>query len=517
MSQIELPHRAPKPLMLLILDGFGYREASAHNAIAQAQCPNWRRIWQQYPRTLIRTDGLAVGLPEGQMGNSEVGHMNLGAGRVVFQELTRINLEIQSGAFFANSALLLACDRARAQCLHMLILLSDGGVHSHEEHLFAALDLAVQQQVKSVALHLFLDGRDTPPRSAELYLARLRAKLDTLAASSTLIRIHSVCGRYFAMDRDRRWERVASAWHCIVDSQAAFYADSAEQALAMAYARGENDEFVQATCIKGAAAMADGDAVLFLNFRADRARALTQCFTEAQFGGFARARFPALSAYVTLTEYAKSLPVSAIAYLPQSMQDTLPEVLTARGLTQLRIAETEKYAHVTFFFNAGVEAPYPGEARILVPSPKVATYDLQPEMSCPQVTAHLVEAIRAQRFDVIICNIANPDMVGHTGILSAAIQAVEAVDTALGAIESAILDVGGSVLITADHGNLEEMWNSVANQPDTQHSMNPVPAVLIGSARRFAREGTLSDIAPTLLELLGIAKPAAMSGSSLLA
>jgi 2,3-bisphosphoglycerate-independent phosphoglycerate mutase len=392
------------------------------------------------------------------------------------------------------------------------------------------LDLARAQGVSRVYVHAFLDGRDTPPRSAESSLRQLSAHCAELSrrgnASSSAervsqamdVRIVSVIGRYFAMDRDQRWERVEAAWKLIVDGASPFAAISANEALEMAYARGENDEFVQATGIGQTPGVQDGDVVLFMNFRADRARALSQAFTQADFKGFSQARKPALNAFVTLTEYAKSLDVSAVAFPPQSMQDTLPELLAARGLTQLRIAETEKYAHVTFFFNGGVEAPFAGEERILVPSPKVATYDLQPEMSCPEVTKNLVDAIHSQRFDLLICNIANPDMVGHTGIFAAAVKAVEAVDVALGKLEAAILAVDGTMLVTADHGNLEEMWDANSNQPNTQHSMNPVPFVLVTERQRSALRpgGALSDVAPTILELLNVPKPAAMTGQSLL-
>jgi 2,3-bisphosphoglycerate-independent phosphoglycerate mutase len=511
-TALKIPH------LLLILDGFGYREDAPDNAISQANCPNWRCIWAHYPHTLIRTDGLAVGLPDGQMGNSEVGHMNLGAGRVVFQELTRINLAIATGEFQHNSALLLACERTtRAATLHILALLSDGGVHSHEDHVHAFIRMAHQQGVQNIAVHAFLDGRDTAPKSAESSLKRLLSLIDELARpGGARITIASVSGRYFAMDRDQRWERTQRAWEAIVDAKSGVTAPDALTALSDAYARGESDEFVQPSVIDGAKGMRDADCVVYMNYRADRARALTQAFVDASFVGFQSARRPALSAFVSLTEYAKQLPVSAVAFPAQSMHDALPEVLAARGLTQLRIAETEKYAHVTFFFNGGVEAPYPGEARILVPSPKVATYDLQPEMSCPEVTEKLVQAIGSQQFDLIVCNLANPDMLGHTGIMAAAIKAVETVDVALGLIEAAILQVGGVLLVTADHGNLEDMWDESSGQPNTQHSMNPVPLVLIGKSANLRSGGVLADIAPTILAIMQIDKPSAMTGQSLL-
>ena len=504
----------PRPVLLLILDGFGYRADAADNAISAALCPHLRRIWQHYPRTLIRTDGLTVGLPEGQMGNSEVGHMNLGAGRVVYQELTRINLALSDQSFFQNAALNQACAAARrnASTLHVIGLLSDGGVHSHEAHLLAMLDLAKARGIEKVAVHAFLDGRDTPPKSARASLERLVAHAQALGNT----RVASICGRYYAMDRDQRWERIALCWRTLVDGRAEFTAADPVAALESAYARGENDEFVNATLIGPGAAVLDGDVVVFMNFRADRARQLSQAFVAEDFVGFTRARVPQLAAFVTLTEYSEDLAVSAVAYRPQSMRETLPELLAERGLKQLRIAETEKYAHVTFFFSGGRELAYPGEERILVPSPKVATYDLQPEMSCPELTERLLEAIAGGRFDFIVCNIANLDMVGHTGVFSAAVAAVEAVDVALGKLEQAILIAGGAMLITADHGNIEDMWDAESGQPNTQHSTNPVPLVMIGARGELRNGGALQDVAPTVLQLLGLPQPKAMTGVSLL-
>jgi len=529
MIQAGSPENQKKPYLLLILDGFGYREAAPDNAISEANCPNWRRIWASYSHTLIRTDGLAVGLPDGQMGNSEVGHMNLGAGRVVFQELTRINLAIQSGGFQQNAGLLLACERAKnmndnvagnagsSPTLHVLTLLSDGGVHSHEDHAAAFIRLAYQQGVANIAIHAFLDGRDTAPKSAQGSLERLLGLIDALTTQGgPHIFIASVSGRYYAMDRDQRWERVSRAWQAIVDASSPIKAADPLSALAGAYARGETDEFVQPCVIVGSNGVRDGDSVIFLNFRADRARQLTQAFVEQSFDGFPRLHRPALEAFVSLTDYDKNLPVSAVAFPAQSLHSTLPELIAAKGLTQLRIAETEKYAHVTFFFNGGVELPYPGESRILVPSPKVATYDLQPEMSCPEVTAKLVSAIKSQQFDFIVCNLANPDMLGHTGILSAAIKAVETVDAALGLIEAAILQVGGVLIVTADHGNLEDMWDEQSGQANTQHSMNPVPLVLIPKQALLRSGGVLADVAPTILALMQLDQPSEMTGRSLL-
>ena len=501
----------PKPVLLLILDGWGYREQTEHNAIALANCPNWRQLLATRPHALVDTHGLSVGLPDGQMGNSEVGHMNIGAGRIVYQDLTRIDAAIADGSFARNAALLDACAAARNRntCLHILGLLSAGGVHSHEAHVLAMLELAAAQGVPRIAVHAFLDGRDTPPRSARDSLLAL----EVACARHPSARIASVGGRYYAMDRDTRWDRVQLAWQALVDAQAEHHAPSALAALDAAYARGENDEFVRPAVIEPGLRMEDGDAIVFMNFRADRARQLSQVFVEDSFSGFARPRRPALSAFVTLTEYAADLPVSAIAFSAQSMQNTLGEVLEQRGLSQLRIAETEKYAHVTFFFSGGREAEFHGEQRILVPSPKVATYDLQPQMSLPELCDRLVAEIRSRRFDFIVCNIANADMVGHTGIESAAIKAAEAIDEALGRICAAVLESGGEALITADHGNLEQMVDE-NGEPHTQHTVGPVPLVYLGRDARL-RSGALRDLAPSVLALMGIPVPSEMSGRNL--
>ena len=500
----------PRPVLLLILDGWGQREAHEDNAIARADCPHWRDLLATCPHTLVGTHGLAVGLPDGQMGNSEVGHMNIGAGRVVYQELTRIDRAIADGSFFANPALLTACRAARAGSgtLHLLGLLSPGGVHSHEDHLLAMLKLAAREGVARIAVHAFLDGRDTPPQSAGASLARLEA---ACAATAGAV-VASVSGRYYAMDRDQRWERVNQAWAAIVGADGA-HADSAQAALQAAYARGETDEFVKPTVIAAGVPVADGDAVVFMNFRADRARQLSRAFVDPVFSGFAARRRPALSAFVTLTDYAKDLPVTAVAYAPDDLRHTLGEVLAEQGLHQLRIAETEKYAHVTFFFSGGREQPFPGEDRILVPSPRVATYDLQPEMSLPELCAKLVAAIRSGAYDFIVCNIANADMVGHSGKFDAAIKAVEAVDRALGAIVPAIRAAGGELLITADHGNIEAMRDD-NGQPHTQHTVGPVPLVYVGRKATLT-PGALCDLAPTVLALMDLPPPAAMTGHSL--
>lgn len=504
----------PKPVVLLILDGWGHRDDPVDNALAQAELPNWRRLWSEAPHTLIHTEGRHVGLPDGQMGNSEVGHMNLGAGRIVYQDLTRVDAAIEDGSFFANAELLAACAAARASngTLHVMGLLSPGGVHSHEAHVFAMLDLAKRAGVERVRVHAFLDGRDTPPQSAQASLEALQAKCDALGNA----RIATVGGRYFAMDRDKRWDRVRRAWDAIVEAQSDHRAQDALAALAAAYERGETDEFVAPTVLAGATPMHDGDAVVFMNFRADRARQITAAFVDPNFDGFTAHR-PKLSRFTCLTEYDAKLP-APLAIAPDDLRHTLGELLADQGMTQLRIAETEKYAHVTFFFSGGREDPYTGESRMLVPSPKVATYDLQPEMSCPEVTAKLVEAIDARAFDVIVCNIANPDMVGHTGNIAAAIQAAQAVDVAIGAVEAAVRRVGGALLVTADHGNLELMRDPDTGQPHTAHTVGPVPFVYVGPrAAQLRSGGALRDVAPTILDLLGLQQPAEMTGHSLLA
>ena len=510
----------PKPVVLLILDGWGYREETADNAVAQATLPHWQRLLATAPHTLIHTEGRHVGLPDGQMGNSEVGHMNLGAGRIVYQDLTRIDAAIEDGSFFENAELVGACAAASAgqHTLHVFGLLSPGGVHSHETHIFAMLDLAKRQGVARVAVHAFLDGRDTPPRSAEASLHVLQAHCDALGNAH----VASVSGRYYAMDRDQRWDRLRLAWDAIVEAKSDHHAADALTALRDAYARGENDEFVLPTVIDGAQPMADGDAVVFMNFRADRARQISAAFVSPTFDGF-QVRRPRLSRYVCLTQYDARLP-AVVAYGPDDLEHTLGELLANAGLTQLRIAETEKYAHVTFFFSGGREDPFAGEVRILVPSPKVATFDLQPALSLPELTGKLVAAIASARFDVIICNIANPDMVGHSGDLQAAILAAQAVDVAIGEVDAAVRAQHGALLITADHGNLEMMRDPDTGQPHTAHTIGPVPLVYVGEAfDRFKVSGAvtlraggaLRDVAPTLLDLLGMPKPAEMTGRSL--
>jgi 2,3-bisphosphoglycerate-independent phosphoglycerate mutase len=502
-----------KPLVLMILDGWGYREERDDNAIAIADTPCWDEMWRNDPHNLIETSGEAVGLPDGQMGNSEVGHMNIGAGRIVFQDFTRIENAIRDGSFCDNPAIGAAIDAAKANggTVHIMGLLSPGGVHSHEDHFMETVRLAAKRGAPTIAVHGFLDGRDTPPRSAEPSIRRMQELLDSIPGAS----FATIAGRYYAMDRDKRWDRVERAYRAIVDASSERHArPPPSTALREAYGRDENDEFVQPTVIGGAPGVRDGDAVVFVNFRADRARELTQAFVNDDFDGFER-RKPALADFVCMTEYMAGLPVS-VAFPPDSLTRLLGEELASHGLRQLRIAETEKYAHVTFFFNGGEERPYPLEERILVPSPKVATYDLQPEMSAPELTERLVGAIRSGAFDVIICNVANPDMVGHSGSLEAAVQAVAAVDRCLAAVKAAIDEAGGEMLVTADHGNVEQMTDPVSGQAHTAHTLNKVPLLFHGRPARVLDGGSLRDIAPTMLALLGLPQPAEMTGRCLL-
>ena len=502
-----------KPVLLLILDGWGHREETADNAIAQANAPHWAALLAGCPHTLIHTEGRHVGLPDGQMGNSEVGHMNIGAGRIVYQDLTRVDAAIEDGSFFGNAELVAACAAAKQSggCLHVMGLLSPGGVHSHESHVFAMLNLAKQQGVESVQVHAFLDGRDMPPRSAMPSLERLEAVCQALGNA----RIATVSGRYYAMDRDQRWERVAVAYNVMVHAEATYAYASATQAVDAAYARNENDEFVSPSLIGAAQPVRDGDAFVFMNFRADRARQITTSLVSDNFDGFDRGTVPKLSRFVCLAEYSSEIK-APVAFASDSLQDTLTQVLAKHGRKQLRIAETEKYAHVTFFFSGGAEDLVAGEERILIPSPKVATYDLQPEMSLPELSEKLCAQIDSGKFDAIICNVANPDMVGHTGSLPAAIAAVEAVDKALGQVRSAIERAGGVMLVTADHGNLEMMRDPQTGQPHTAHTVGPVPFVACGVSGTLRAGGALRDVAPTILDLLGIERPAAMTGRSLL-
>jgi 2,3-bisphosphoglycerate-independent phosphoglycerate mutase len=447
------------------------------------------------------------------MGNSEVGHLNLGSGRVVYQELTRIGQAIQTGAFFTNPVLTEAVDTAVATgtTLHILGLLSPGGVHSHEDHIHAMLRLAAQRGAQQIAVHAISDGRDCPPKAAADSLARLEAQLTQLGVG----RIASLSGRFYAMDRDQRWKRIQPAYDLLTQGTAAHQANDAQAALAAAYLRDETDEFVTPTRIGAALPMRDGDVVINMNYRSDRVRQITRALTEPTFAEFPRAETPQLARYVSLTEYHKDFAIP-VAYPPERLEDTLGAVLAQHDLQQLRIAETEKYAHVTFFFNGGVEQPNPGETRILVPSPKVRTYDLQPEMSAPAVTEKLVAAIRDNTYDAIICNYANGDMVGHTGDYAAAVQAIETLDTCIGQVVAATQAAGGELLITADHGNAEQMRDATTDQPHTAHTTNPVPLLYIGQQASQMRDGAaLCDVAPTLLQILGLPQPAAMTGQTL--
>lgn len=504
----------PKPLVLIILDGFGHSESHEYNAIYSATTPVYDRLRATQPHGLISGSGMDVGLPDGQMGNSEVGHMNLGAGRVVYQDFTRVTKAIKDGEFFENPVLCGAVDKAvgAGKAVHILGLLSDGGVHSHQDHLVAMAELAAQRGAEKIYLHAFLDGRDTPPKSAQSSIELLDATFARLGKG----RIASLIGRYFAMDRDNRWDRVSTAYNLIVDSTAEFTADSATAGLEAAYARGESDEFVKATRIGEAVTVEDGDAVIFMNFRADRARELSRVFVEPDFNEFPRARLPRLAAYIGLTQYSAKIAAQA-AFAPGSLNNVLGEYLAKQGKTQLRIAETEKYAHVTFFFSGGREEPFEGEERILIPSPKVATYDLQPEMSAPEVTDRIVEAIEQQRYDVIVVNYANGDMVGHSGVFDAAVKAVEALDLCVGRIVEALDKVGGEALITADHGNVEQMEDECTGQAHTAHTTEPVPFIYVGKRALKVREGgVLADVAPTMLTLLGLEIPTEMTGTSIL-
>ncbi|HSH71631.1 MAG TPA: 2,3-bisphosphoglycerate-independent phosphoglycerate mutase [Methylophilaceae bacterium] len=506
------------PVILLILDGFGYREDVTDNAIAQAYKPNWDRLWQAYPHTLINASEGFVGLPAGQMGNSEVGHLNIGAGRIVFQEFERINNAIETGIFFENPELVKAVETVKDndKAIHIFGLLSDGGVHSHQEHIYAMVEMAARNGLKSIYVHAFLDGRDTPPISAKPYIQALEDKLISLGAG----KIASICGRYYAMDRDKRWERVAPAYKLLSEGIGEYTAFSALAGLEAAYARDENDEFVKATAItkpgEAPTRIEDGDVIVFMNFRSDRARQMTSCFLEPDFSGFQRDYLPKLGGYYTLTMYDKNEVHAQAIFPPSDVNNTFGEYISGLGLTQLRIAETEKYPHVTFFLNGGEEKVFPGEDRILVPSPKVATYDLQPEMSAFELTDKLVAAILSKQYSAIVCNYANCDMVGHTGFLSAAIKAVEALDICIGRVVEAMQSIGGEVIITADHGNAELMKDVEHDQPHTQHTTNLVPVLYVGRPALMEGAGALSDLAPSLLKMMGLPQPPEMTGHALM-
>jgi len=518
------------PHVLMILDGFGHREEDKDNAIAAANMPNLDKIYQQYPHGLISASGEDVGLPDGQFGNSEVGHMNLGAGRVLYQDSTRISSELANREFYKNEALVDAVKAAneRGGNVHIMGLLSDGGVHSHQDHIEGMCHSALVHGAKNVFIHCFLDGRDTPPKSADKYINRLRDYVNKLNAhyEGGRVQIASIIGRYYAMDRDNRWDRVQKAYELITEGKADRLSTRADGAVQAAYKARETDEFVSPTTVIGRDEVPytvnDNDALIFMNFRADRARELAQAFVlpDHEFSGFARQKQPKLAAFVMLTKYSDVLadnPSTSIAYYPTSLANTLGEYLQDQGKTQLRIAETEKYAHVTFFFSGGREEEYQGETRILVPSPDVATYDLQPEMSAPEVTDKLVEAIESGKYDVLVVNYANGDMVGHTGIFDAAVKAVEALDVCVGRIESAVRAAGGDMLITADHGNCEQMQDYESGQVHTQHTTENVPLIYVGGQKlQVRRGGKLSDVAPTILSLMNVDAPAEMTGESLL-
>jgi 2,3-bisphosphoglycerate-independent phosphoglycerate mutase len=501
-----------RPVMLVILDGFGWREETADNAVRQANAPVFRRLWETGPRGFLHTSGEDVGLPDGQMGNSEVGHLNIGAGRVVMQDLPRIGGAIAKGDIRSAPALtdLISKLKASGGTCHLIGLVSPGGVHSHQDHAAALAKILTEAGVPTL-MHAITDGRDTPPQAAAEYLDRLRAALARSVAIAT------VCGRYYAMDRDKRWERVAKAYKAIVEAQGPRFAD-AQAVIADAYANKQFDEFVLPAVVGDYRGMQDGDGVLCFNFRADRVREILGAILEPDFSGFPRQRAVRLAAAVGMTQYSDELDRLMPAIFPsQSLSHILGEVVSEAGRSQLRMAETEKYPHVTYFLNGGRETPYRGEDRIMVPSPKVATYDLQPEMSAPELTDKAVAAINSGKYDLIILNYANPDMVGHTGNLTAAIKAVETVDAGLGRIAEAIQSADGALLVTADHGNCEMMRDPETGGPHTAHTTNPVPVVLLGARNRaLAAEGRLADIAPTLLELMGLPKPREMTGVSLL-
>ncbi len=503
-----------RPALLCILDGWGWREdKAADNAIAAASTPNYTRMLTDCPHALLQTSGSAVGLPKGQMGNSEVGHMNIGAGRVVAQDLPRIDVSIEDGSLALRPALLALIDAAKTAkgAVHVMGLLSPGGVHSHQDHI-ASLVKIVSGQGVPVFVHAFLDGRDTPPKSAKAYLEKFQSDIHGLPG----VRIATVAGRYYAMDRDKRWDRVQKAFDAIVDADARRF-DDAFAALEASYSENVTDEFVVPAVLGDYAGVKDGDALLFANFRADRAREICTALLDPGFEGFTRSRLPAFSAAAGLTEYSDALKkLMTSIFPPEDVSETLGEVISRLGLKQLRIAETEKYAHVTFFLNGGREDQFEGEDRILVPSPKVATYDHKPEMSAYEVTDKLEAAIGSGKYDLIVCNYANPDMVGHTGIMSAAVKAVDTIDECLGRLRTAIEKAGGVMLLTADHGNVEMMKDPVTGEPHTAHTILDVPVVAINAGNVGIGNGRLADVAPTMLDLMDIPKPQLMTGHSLL-
>jgi len=508
-----------KPTVLMILDGYGLNDKKEGNAVYLAKTPVMDKLMAEYPFVKGNASGLAVGLPDGQMGNSEVGHMNMGAGRIVYQELTRITKEIQDGDFFKNEALLAAMKNAKENnsAVHFMGLLSDGGVHSHNTHLYGLLEMAKREGVEKVYVHCFLDGRDTPPASGKEFVEALEAEMKKIGVGE----IATVSGRYYAMDRDNRWDRVELAYNALTTGEGVKGTD-APAAVQASYDNDKTDEFVIPTVIKKdgqpVGTVKANDSVIFFNFRPDRAREITRAMCDPEFTGFERRNGVFPLTYVCFTEYDETIPGKIIAFHKEEITNTFGEFLAANGLTQLRLAETEKYAHVTFFFNGGVEVPNKGEDRILVKSPAVATYDLQPEMSAPEVGEKLVEAIKSDKYDVIIINFANPDMVGHTGVQEAAIKAVETVDTCVGNAVAALKEVDGQMFICADHGNCEQLIDYETGEPYTAHTTNPVPFILVNydPAYTLREGGCLADIAPTLIEMMGMEQPAEMTGKSLL-
>ena len=508
-----------KPVVLVILDGWGINTNKQGNAIAAAKAPVYTGLVQDWPHSRLLASGESVGLPDGQMGNSEVGHLNLGAGRIVYQDSTRISKAIREGDFFRNQVLLSAMDTVKQTggALHVMGLLSDGGVHSRLDHVFALFDMIKSQGINKVFFHAFLDGRDTPPSSAIGYISLLENRFAEIGTG----RIASIAGRYYAMDRDKRWERVQKAYETLVSGEG-IRKHSAREAVQQSYEHNRTDEFILPTVIvdpgtnRPLATMKDGDAVIFCNFRSDRARELTQALTDPGFKGFKRFFFPKLSSFVCLTTYDETFGLP-VAFAPVRLTNILGEVLSAQGVRQLRMAETEKYAHVPFFFNGGEEPPFPLEDRVLVPSPRdVATYDKKPEMSAREITEKVIAAILSRQYGFILINYANPDMVGHTGVLEAAVKAVEVLDECLGRVVRAAQETGARLLITADHGNLEIMADTRTGQPHTAHTTDPVPFILVGERKKLRDEGLLADVAPTVLDLLQIAKPAEMTGRSLI-
>lgn len=506
-----------KPVLLIILDGFGHRDDEDHNAIKNADMPHWNRLWNKYAHSFINASEEFVGLPKGQMGNSEVGHLNIGAGRILKQDLEKINANIASGDFFKNKTLINAFESLKKndKALHLLGLFSDGGVHSHLDHFFAMLKLAKQCDLKTVYIHAFLDGRDTPPKSALQYIEQLESHLKDLGIG----KIASISGRYYAMDRDKRWPRIELAYNALTLGSP-MHVIHAIDAIHEGYKREETDEFIKPTSIHSekqkAITIEDGDAVVFMNYRSDRARQITDALLQESFNAFERKKKIKISHYFTLTQYDQNDKKSSAIFQPTSVNNSFGEYISKLGLKQLRIAETEKYPHVTFFFNGGNETVYEGEDRILVPSPQVATYDLKPEMSAFEVAQKLVAAIESKKYHAIVCNFANADMVGHTGNLNAAIQAMEALDTCIGQVVSAMESIGGEVIITADHGNAELMEDYENKQAHTQHTTNIVPFLYVGRKASIKPNGRLSDIAPTLLHLMGEKQPSEMTGQNLI-